>query len=534
MNPGRWLSERIIQADRLAAEGKAGDAFELLFQSIRPMARRHGTADALALAAKVYFQLNQAHHGEVACLGTLRLFPSLIAREVLFHTLVNLTSFNLTLKSYEEAYAYGVMAERVQADDSDHTANMVMAAAFTERAEEALARFDRLERLAPMKAAVVKRYLEADGPAVEDVRSTRALDCSGILRTLKAAAAAGRGDQLFAPIRELQQRPEGIGARDCWLELCHYYNQTLDIADGDEYLLNQGFAGLAAASGKAINASPAEAERDGALWLWRGTALKELRLFELAVPALAKAAALAPTPALAEALRHCSAMADLRRTAAGAPDDLLPIARRRAREPDGFWDAFDLFQERLFHSEPPLDERILRSKELHDRGFALFNTDKTEAIACLCEAAANHPEVSHTWQELGSLHSSLNRFREAERFQRYAVELVRATSPLPPDAARFWANLANCRCNRALSDPALSAAHRDLKLRQAADDARQAIELGDLRAQAVLQRIAAARSGSAPKGTAGQGCATVLSAALAFLAVCTLVLCWRFGYWPWS
>lgn len=508
MNPGQWISGKVVAADALAERGSPWEGCNLLVEAVRPMPRRHGAADAMAIRAKIYFQTSQAYPGELACLEALRWAPSFIEADLLFDTLVNLNSFNLLLKSYDEAYAYGRMAEAIRSDDSDLGANMVVAAAMTSCEEEALSRFERLKQLAPMKAAVIKRYFEGEGPSMDVVTSTRHVDCSDILQRLRTAVTAGSGDEVVALVAELQQRPEGIGARDCWLELCRFHRQTVEIADDDEYLLIQGYAGLASATGKAINAAPGEAEGDGRLWRWRGEAFTQLRLFELAIPALERATALAPEDAaLSQSLSECRVMLDLWRGHTGRADELLLRARTLARRSDRFWEAFDLFQESFFLSKRSLEQRVQQSQDLHDRGFGLFHADRTEAIGLLCEAAANHPEVPHTWQELGSLHSSLSRFREAERFQRYAVELVRSMSPLPSDAGRFWANLANCRLNRALSDVTLSPARREMKVQQAAADARQALAFGDHRAQAVLDRISTLRQPlTSPPRSSGHGC----------------------------
>lgn len=513
-----WMPAQILRATELFQEGRPSDAVTLSVQAVQPMPRRLGAADALALVGKAYLQVEQAHQGEVACLMSVRLAPTLINPDLLFDNLVNLTFFNLRLKSFEEAYAYGRLAERLRTGDPDLEANLVGACALTGRTEEALERFERLKHASPVKAGMVQSYFSADGPAIPETTPTRHLDCSDLLPRIRDAATQSRIDEFHSALTDLQQRPDGNGARDCWLEVYRFYCNSLAAADWDEYQVFQGYAGVVASTGKVISADREAAEKDATLWVRRGVALAELRLYELAVPVLEHALTLAPGETnSSRALEDCREILRLREATASDPWALLEAARHAARDRYRFWFAYDLFAEAFARANRSIDERSEQSHTLHHQGVELFGSDKDQAIALLSEAAANLPEISHTWQELGTLYFSIGQFAAAEQFLSYAVELVASSSPPPVDAGRFWSNRANCRLNRAASEPDMSPEARESKRDQAAADARRAIELGDERARSVLQQLGGRQGGARAVTRQPQGCLGALAVMIAIV-----------------
>jgi tetratricopeptide (TPR) repeat protein len=531
MESARRFSDLIVQANRAFQRGEWEAAIGPLLAAVRDDPRSEGAADALAVVSKAYLNLENAHLGEVACLLVYRLRATLLAREQLFDSMVNLTLFNLRLKSFDEAYSYGRMAERIRWDDPDLLANMVGACLKTGRAEEATERFDELKRISPAKAGAVAKYFDSDGPEIPELTETFDLDCSDILGSIRQAAGAGDVERLYRAIRELQDRPDGRGAGDCWRAIGKVYASMLPAENDSGFFALQSYAGLAAAIGKAISADPERSAKDSELWAWRGKALGQLCLYELSVPALEKACELDPDGQACEAALHlCAQMQtldenhprrpdsatamgvidrSLPRTAAPPsgteasdawsararlphdPTELLESARQLARQPGSFWPAFDCLSraiERLGRSD---DERVSESQRLHSRAYGLFEDDPHEAVALLCEAVANAPHIAHSWQELGALHFREEEFIAAESFQERAVELIAPLSPPPPEAARFWANLANIRFERARTDSRLTPQQAQDKFRQAAEDARRAIRLGDRRAEVVLRKAMA-------------------------------------------
>jgi tetratricopeptide (TPR) repeat protein len=298
---------------------------------------------------------------------------------------------------------------------------------------------ERLQQSSPQKAAEVISYLNPDpsAPRIPETTPTRHLDCSDLVERISSAAAGGTMTAWRAAVSELEQRPDGVRARECWLAINRFYVDTIMATDWDEFQAFQGYAGVAAATGKAISADPEAARADGALWWRHGLALSELRLPELAVPALERASALQPSHAgVAQMLSSSRELLSMRER--GDAEEFVRTAREAARDAARFWAAFELFEEAFWRDGRSEDERSAQSHELHQRAFRLFDSRPDDAIALLCEAAANLPEIAATWQELCSLHFRRREFGPAELFQRYAVEPVSTTVPLPEDAGRIW------------------------------------------------------------------------------------------------
>jgi tetratricopeptide (TPR) repeat protein len=333
--------------------------------------------------------------------------------------------------------------------------------------------------------------------------------------------------QLREAIRALDRSADGIKSHECWYLLCRIYaNQIPGIRN--EYLKLQTWAGLAAASGKALNTRPPNELGSVELWRWRGNALCQLCLYELAFKALDQVVAIGDaTKEDSHAIELCHEMmtldeADPRRPDSPAsmglidyhlprtttdptggpartiaasskkrdPRSMLEEARILAREPNGFWPAYDHFTRALHQMVLSGEARLERNHELNQKAFSLFNTNKDEAIALLCEAVAYVPADMHSWQELGTIHFHKGRFAEAEEFQQRAIEIVKAMSPLPRNSGRYWFNMADCRLHSARSNPKLAEHDRQAKLLKAAEDARLAISLGDARGHLVLRQIA--------------------------------------------
>jgi len=496
MTPGAWMGQRLQLAQNAAKDGDPATCVKLLLDAVQPMPRRFGAPEAMAFVAKAHLAARQAHKGEVAGLTAVRLASNLVETELLFDTWVNLCSFSGQLKSFEEAYAYGLKAERIKEGDPDLEANLSMAAVFTGREDEALRRFEKLKTTSPVKAGAVEAYFRPGAADIPEMTPTTHLDCKDILNRIRSSVERWAMEELQAAVAELGRQPDGMGARDCWMELCRFYFRLIEVADDDEFLIFQGYAGIAAASAKGINLDLAEADRGLLLWKWRALALRQLRLYDDAAAVLQHLAALVPhNPELAQMLEDCRARA----AAAATTETLLRAAESAVRMPRLFWDAYDLYQDAFFRRGETLDQRIDRSHALHSKAYDLFHTNRPEAVALLCQAAASVPDIAHTWQELATIHFLMRRFREAEQFQRYAVALVDTDSPLPDDAGRYWFNLANIRLNRVKAEPAFSPERHGAKLQQAAEDAQRALQLGDKRAQAILGEASSMLHRAAPR-----------------------------------
>ncbi len=493
MTCGSWMADQLIKAVE-RDDGQVNESLLSITKALHVMPRRMGAADAKATMAAWYYRSHQAHYGEVACLETLHYAPTFINPDLHFDCLVNLVSFCATLKSFEEAWEYGLIAEKIKSDDTDLMTNMISIAALSGREAEASKRFERLVEEAPMKAQTAKTNLTGELPGT--YHSTRNEDCSDILQKLQSVLAVpGLGPEFPNILIALQQRPEGKGAKDCWTALYRYYKSLLDdaLVEDDTYIIVQASAGIVATTGKALNAADSvadgPADDHNQLWEWRGRAFARLRLFELAIPALENAQSAAPgNDQIRAILDECRSMSSLRQQSRANPECLNDAAREKARSRGEFWSTFDLFQEYLYAVELPVEKRIERSVALYRRGFDLFESDKDEAARLLCEAAAYNPDAAHVWKELGSLFESLDRYREAEQLVKYSVALAVSDDLSEQEKGRFYAYFAFLLRNRALHDTELSNEERESKLRLATETAKTAAATGDSRAAEALGR----------------------------------------------
>lgn len=540
------FSQLLIDANRAFQQGKWNAAIDPLIAALEQSPFARGAGDAIASMGIAHYHLQNAHYGEIASLIAYRLRATLIDRNLLFNSLVNLIVFNMVQKSFGEAYGYGAIAEQIRRDDSDLLANMVVACAMTGRKQEAMDRFEHLKQIAPIKAGTVSSYFLPDSPQLDRTQDD---DCTAIYNQLhkllesQIAAKAGRptnlgsyNDQFKGAIRELESHPEGIRAYDCWCELCKIYAHRI-TGIRSEYLKLQTWAGLGAASGKAINTRPDQAAASIELWRWRGRALSQLCFYELALDPLQKAAsAEGANHEDRDALESCQKrmkldesdserpdspsamgltypgsprMADAHSAktvqtsetfkGAGKAEALLDKAKHLARSPGEFWKAYDLFARAIAEMPSSGEERLEHNQDLNHKAFGLFHTDKDEAAAFLCEAVAYVPSDMHSWQELGTIRFSQERFAEAEELQERAIEVMKGLSPLPPGSGRFWMNMANCRLYRIRTDSNLSEQERQSKRLKGEEEARFAIGLGEKRGHLVLRELA--RVGSPRRAT---------------------------------
>lgn len=555
------FSQLIIEATKeFQQPGTLDKAIPPLIAAVSQNPFARGAADAIGHIVGIQYAIESYHYGEMTALLVYRLRSTLIERKMLFNSLVNLAHFNLGQKSFDEAFAYGTIAERIWPDDEDLLANMVFACAMTGREEEAIERFEQVKRIAPIKAGALASYFEQDSP---HFRRTRDDDCSAIKKQLqeifelKKTSRSVRvvdtgsqdlefgavddmkqvlveegvdtyGEELVLAVRELERHPDGIQAHECWCLLCEIYAAEL-VGIHNEYLQLQTWAGLAAASGKALNTKQSDEGDNIKLLRWHGRALSQLCLYELAIDPLKKATLVNDRDSDDQvALDRCMEMLlreekdparpdsprfmglldyHLPRTTPDASngvlrkglnrlrkaEDLLSEARQLARTRNGFWEAYNLFDRALAELPKSDQPRLDRCQELNLKAYRLFEVNKDEAVALLCEAVALVASSAENWQELGSIRFSQGGLAEAEEFQERAIEIMERVSTLPPDGGRFWVNMARGRLCRAESDSSLSVEERQAKLDKAEEEARFAASVGDGRGHSILQKISEAR-----------------------------------------
>lgn len=284
-----------------------------------------GAADSLFLVGTVNGRLLFSHQAETSFLLSYRLRGTLIDPSLEFDNLVNLTQACLNLKSFEEAYQYGIIAETIKKEDYDLTANLIVACSLTDRLEEAKWRFEKLKNLSLLHANEVHSFLRGKG---EIPTKTYQLSCDDLIDRYWKIERTGDLTKLKEWVQDLEKKPDGINSWKCWELLGKYYLSMLSRNPYSEYLILQNKAGLAAASGKAIAFHPQKAEDSFNLWLWRGKSLGEMCFFKLAVEALEKALIIEPANKEAkDGLNYCRKMADLPGDHPERPDSISWIEK---------------------------------------------------------------------------------------------------------------------------------------------------------------------------------------------------------------
>ncbi len=231
-----------------------------------------GAADTVALISKLYMAIPDHYHTAVTSLLVHRLKGTLINPLLHFESLVNLAGACICLKSFEEAYFFGSVAEKIN-DDEDLLAYMTIASHLSDRKDESERRFDRLKQLSPRRATKVHAYTKWKS----DLKPTSHLSCDDLVKKFEALKFSIDSEKLETNLSDLQERPDGKNAWKCWRILCEVFVDMMKNSyHTSEFLRLQKIVGLAAASGKALAFHPDKARDDKQLRKWNRDALSEL------------------------------------------------------------------------------------------------------------------------------------------------------------------------------------------------------------------------------------------------------------------
>ena len=294
MNLNYDFSPVIVQAHKLVHKDRLEDALSLLLTELEKYPIARGAADALHLVGIIHMNNMDQHRTEAACLLSYRLRATLIDPNLAFDSLVNLVRACINLKSFNEGYYYGTIAEKMGGkEDPDLLANMVACCVFSDRHDQALERRDRLQALSPQHAAYINAFIQG----TSDFQPTHHLSCTQLadeFENLRHADSRQGFNSFKNLLTQLQDRPDGIDAWRCWRIVCEIHNAMIPKDQKKEFLQLQQAACMAAAAGKAIAFHPTHADNDALLWAWRGQALGQMCLYEQGLEALLKAQEIDP------------------------------------------------------------------------------------------------------------------------------------------------------------------------------------------------------------------------------------------------
>lgn len=434
------LVDKLVRALEMLQSGQLASAREHLTTAIQDDWRLPGSCDVLYHLGIVARAVGDLHQEEVCYILAHHLRSTAVSKDVAFNTLVNLTRTCFDLKSFDEAWQYGVVAEKERHDDLDLAANMAMLATLIEAPD----RDDRLDRLRvrdAVKMTEITSTLAGDNPAFQ---ITRGEDGSDLVRLFESTPT--KFPDLSSLIRKLQQRPDCRGAARCWELLACAHEVAGREATTDWQRLNH-LAGLVAAAGKSTSAAT-ESEQALATRMdsARKAALVDLeRLLEKRTDAPSlepeseltselrallfglERAGLAERQCAVAGLRTSSSKANTKteahevRFALASALSLLAFAeveeaRKRRAPPDArsSEEAVDLLQK--LHEDPgkPLVDAIARR-------FTVSGFDET---------------LAHALSELAFCKQLVGSFDEAERAMRRAVECS-------PQSPKLRCNLAH-------------------------------------------------------------------------------------------
>lgn len=243
-----------------------------LIDALQQYPRASGSADALHLIGVVHMATFDHHRSEMSCLLVHRFRKTLIDKSHHFDSIVNLTRACINLKSFDEAYQYGLLGERIDNDDIDLFSNMVVASYLSDRKDEARERFEMLKEKSPTRATQVYALVNWKS----DLKDTRGDSCDHLVEKFVETKISGDFEKSKTYLSNLQKKPDGKNAWKCWRILSEIYVEMIQKNRESEYLYLQSTAGLASASGKAIAFHPDNARDDKQLLKWHRDALREL------------------------------------------------------------------------------------------------------------------------------------------------------------------------------------------------------------------------------------------------------------------
>lgn len=321
------FSALILEAQQKMQTGKLEAAIKPLINALESYPIAKGAADALHLIGIIHMKTMDGHRCEISCLLAHRLRATLIHPGLEFNNLVNLTRACLNQKSFEEAYVYGRMAEKINNEDPDQLANMTLASALSgkESEYEVANRLEKLKTISPSHVVGVISILEGKS----NINPTYHLSCDDLVSQFENIKKSGSFDDYKKSLADLLTRPDGINSWKCWRMVTEIHLAMKPNNPEQEYLQLQEMAGVAAASGKAIAFHPNNAKDDQQLWHWRGNSLGQMCLYDMAVEALEIAYQIDRTNnAIKDALDYCIEMNNLPPEDIRRPDSWAWIENR--------------------------------------------------------------------------------------------------------------------------------------------------------------------------------------------------------------
>lgn len=258
-----------------------------------------GSADACYVIGMIHMGASDPpdpHRSEIVNLLVNRLYETINEEEHYFNSLVNLVKACIDLKSYNEAFKYGLIAEEIYkniygTDNKDDVLleNMALATYLSGNKDKAKFYFKQLKKFF--------KHLVVDAYSIIKEHENKIDDASGEELVKKFYELISPQSYTQSNYREclveLQKKPNIPKAWKCWRILCELHLKALAEED-NEFLKLQEIACIAASSGKAIAFHPKNAEDDYELWYWRGKYLGELFFYNLAIEALEKAISIDP------------------------------------------------------------------------------------------------------------------------------------------------------------------------------------------------------------------------------------------------
>jgi len=243
-----------------------------LIDALQKYPLTRGSADALHLIGIIHMATLDSHRSEMSCLLVHRFRKTLMNKLSHFNSLVNLTRACINLKSFDEAYQYGLIGERIDNEDLDLLSNMTVASFLSNRKDESRERFEKIKKLDPIRTTEVHDLCNWKS----NLKRTDHFSCNDLVEKFEHMKDLKDFEQFKINLSELQKRPDGRNAWKCWRILCEMYIDMMPKNSKSEYLRLQSIAGLAAASGKAIAFHHNKAINDLQLWQWRRDALRKL------------------------------------------------------------------------------------------------------------------------------------------------------------------------------------------------------------------------------------------------------------------
>lgn len=274
------ISNAIRQLPNIKTNLKIGEIINPICDALVKYPDGRGAGDAIHIIDMVYMGISDHHRSEIACLIVHRFRNTLIDKRHHFNSLVNLTRACINLKSFDESYKYGLMAEEINNNDLDLLSNMTVASYLSNRQKEARERFAILKEKHQLRAAEVHALVNWRS----SLKRTDGENCDELVEKFQKMMKSKEIDKFNLSLAELQKQPDGKSSWKCWQILCEWYSNILSKANfNSEYLRLLNVAGLAASCGKAIAFHPDKDNLDRKLLKWRRESLQELEFFDIQV-----------------------------------------------------------------------------------------------------------------------------------------------------------------------------------------------------------------------------------------------------------